>query len=114
MDSPFHCMTALPAPTGLKVVRSSIARAQPISPELNSVVEGGQLALGSRGCELGTVQVVLRSPLLSEKGKASAFMLISFSADNAPRSPVIEVTPPDNAALACGSIPASRLVSARR
>ena len=47
-------------------------------------------------------------------GKARAAVLISFSASRAPRSPDSEVTPPDKAAFACGSMPAKRLVSARR
>ncbi len=47
-------------------------------------------------------------------GKARAAVLISFSASRAPRRPDSEVTPPDKAAFACGSMPAKRLVSARR
>ena len=90
--NPEYSKTALPAATGLKLVRSIMAKAQPISPELNSCWVGGQLAFGSRGWNAGTVQLKLRSPERLEMGRASEARSISFSAESKAVRPANETT----------------------
>ena len=53
--SPAYSITALAAPTGLMLVKSMVASAQPISPALICAVVGGHTALGSAAWEVGSV-----------------------------------------------------------
>src|SRR5262245_57991241 len=53
-EKPLYSRTALPAPTGFWVTRSTIASAQPMRPELYWIRVGGHDAFGSGACEVGT------------------------------------------------------------
>jgi hypothetical protein len=90
--NPEYSKSALPAPTGVKLLRSIIAKAHPSRPELNSSCVGGQEAFGSSAWKVGTVQVVLKTPEAFEMAVAADARSISFSAASSDMSPASEAT----------------------